>query len=110
MSFRSRTRTGIFYVPGFPKGVKWLLISNTAIFLISFFAGFMELRGPIVVWFGLTPAAVVKELAVWQLVTYMFLHGGIGHILWNMLALWMFGAELETAWGTRRFLQFYFFC
>src|SRR5579871_5093865 len=111
MRFRSTTTRspGIFYVPGFPRGVKWLLISNIAIFLIDFFAGFADLHRPIVVWLGLTPAAVVKELAIWQLVTYMFLHGGIGHILWNMLALWMFGAELESVWGTRRFLQFYFF-
>jgi len=45
---------------------------------------------------------------VWQLATYMFLHGGIFHILFNMLALWMFGAELERIWGTRYFLKFYF--
>ena len=41
------------------------------------------------------------HLRVWQLVTYMFLHGGVFHILFNMLALWMFGAELERMWGTR---------
>ena len=112
MRYRSTMRgAGIFYVPGFPKGVKWLLISNVAIFLLDFFiARFGDLHAPIIIWFGLTPAAVVKELAVWQLFSYMFLHGGVMHILWNMLALWMFGADLETAWGTRRFLQFYFFC
>lgn len=111
MRFRSGTRSpGIFYVPGFPAGVKWLLISNVAIFLLDFFAKFADLHGPIVILFGLTPAAVIKQLAVWQLFTYMFLHGGIGHILWNMLALWMFGADLENVWGMRRFLQFYFFC
>ena len=38
----------------------------------------------------------------------MFLHGGVFHILFNMLALWMFGAELERIWGTRYFLKFYF--
>src|SRR5580765_6268782 len=38
----------------------------------------------------------------------MFLHGGVIHILFNMLALWMFGAELERIWGTRYFLKFYF--
>jgi membrane associated rhomboid family serine protease len=38
----------------------------------------------------------------------MFLHGGIFHIVFNMLALWMFGAELERMWGTRQFLKFYF--
>ena len=45
---------------------------------------------------------------MWRLVTYMFLHAGIFHILFNMLALWMFGTELERIWGTRYFLKFYF--
>ena len=57
---------------------------------------------------GLVPVEVVSQLRVWQLVTYMFMHGGIFHIVFNMLALWMFGAELERTWGTRFFLKFYF--
>jgi membrane associated rhomboid family serine protease len=57
---------------------------------------------------GLHPVLVVRYLWVWQLATYMFLHGGIFHIVFNMLALWMFGAELERIWGTRYFLKFYF--
>jgi membrane associated rhomboid family serine protease len=56
---------------------------------------------------GLHPAWVLRYLWVWQLATYMFLHGGIFHILFNMLALWMFGTELERIWGTRYFLKFY---
>ncbi len=47
------------------------------------------------------------QLALWQPVTYMFLHGGIGHLLFNMLALWMFGTELERTWGTRFFVRYY---
>jgi membrane associated rhomboid family serine protease len=110
MSFRSRTRsTGIFYVPGFPKGVKWLLITNVAVFLLGFFAQLTRLDTPLGI-FALIPTQVIRNFFVWQLATYLFLHGGIGHILWNMLALWMFGAELESVWGTRRFLNFYFFC
>jgi len=110
MSFRSRTRsTGVFYVPGFPKGVKWLLIANVAVFLVGFFAQLVQLDGPMR-YLALIPVAVVKDFFVWQLGTYMFLHAGFGHIIWNMLALWMFGADLEKTWGTRRFLQFYFFC
>jgi membrane associated rhomboid family serine protease len=58
--------------------------------------------------FGLMPAAVYGRFQVWQLVTYMFLHAGLFHILFNMLALWMFGGELERLWGTRYFLKFYF--
>ena len=50
----------------------------------------------------------LHQFWVWQLATYMFLHGGMFHILFNMLALWMFGAELERIWGTRYFLKFYF--
>jgi rhomboid family protein len=57
---------------------------------------------------GLRPASVVRQFWLWQLGTYMFLHGGLFHILFNMLALWMFGAELERIWGTRFFLKFYF--
>jgi membrane associated rhomboid family serine protease len=64
----------------------------------------------LVVALGLVPSQVVFQLRVWQLLTYMFLHAGIFHILFNMLALWMFGAELERVWGTRYFLKFYFVC
>jgi membrane associated rhomboid family serine protease len=110
MSFRSRTRvTGAFYIPGFPKGVKWLLISNVAIFIIGYFAQLARLDRPLS-YLALTPVLVLKDFFVWQLATYAFLHGGFGHIIWNMLALWMFGAELERVWGTQRFIRFYFFC
>ncbi len=110
MAFRSRGRTlGVFSTPGFPPGVKWLLIVNAAIFILGFFAGVLNVGRPLSI-FALLPVAVVKLFAIWQLVTYLFLHGGFGHIIWNMLALWMFGADLERTWGTRRFLNFYFFC
>lgn len=92
---------------GLPPGIRWLLIINVAVFLIYFF--FQDLRAPLDS-LGLRPSDVVTRLFVWQLFTYMFLHLGIGHILWNMLALWMFGREFEETWGTRRFLRFYFYC
>jgi len=95
----------------FPQGVKWLLIVNIALFVLYFLAahsGYQSLFWP----FGLTPRWVVEGLAVWQLVSYLFLHDpyGFTHILFNMLALWMFGKDLEMTWGTKRFLQFYFVC
>jgi membrane associated rhomboid family serine protease len=46
----------------------------------------------------------------WQLLTHMFLHGDLGHIFGNMLALWMFGSVLENLWGSKRFLTFYLVC
>jgi membrane associated rhomboid family serine protease len=92
----------------FPTGVKWLLIVNVAMFLLMYLGGARFAADFRVL--ALTPRAVVDSLAVWQLATYLFLHGGIGHLLFNMLSLWMFGTPLETDWGTRRFLKYYFVC
>ena len=95
---------------GMTPAVKWLLIINSAIFVLCYLlrsAG-EQLFG----LFGLTPTAVVHYFAVWQLVTYLFLHSPttFTHILMNMLTLWMFGVPLESVWGSRRFLRYYFFC
>jgi len=106
-----------YYARGFsssgllPPGVKWLLISNTGLWLL-YFLGVRSGFGTVFQHFGLVPAQVVNTFAVWQLFTYMFLHDpfGFGHILFNMLTLWMFGKDLEAIWGTRRFLKFYFLC
>jgi membrane associated rhomboid family serine protease len=46
----------------------------------------------------------------WQLISYAFLHGSFGHILFNMFAVWMFGLQIERVWGSRRFAQFYLVC
>jgi membrane associated rhomboid family serine protease len=90
----------------FPTGVKWLLISNTAVFLVMYLApGLFPFR-----LLALVPNTVVFHYTIWQLVTYLFLHGGFGHLIFNMLSLWMFGSTLERDWGTRRFLKYYFVC
>jgi membrane associated rhomboid family serine protease len=92
----------------FPTGVKWLLIVNTAIFVLEYIPFVHDLLVPL----ELVPRLVVYSFPwfLYQLFTYMFLHGGIGHLLFNMLALWMFGLPLEQTWGTRRFLKYYFLC
>lgn len=81
--------------------VKWLVISNIVIFLITSFW-----RDPILV-LGLRPADVWGRLEIWQIVSYMFLHANLLHVGFNMLALWMFGVELERLWGTRFFARYY---
>ena len=85
--------------------VKWLLIANVGVFIIQFFSRNSDAFNE---WFALTPALVVKKFMVWQLVTYMFLHLGLFHILINMFVLYMFGGEVERAMGTKAFLRFYF--
>jgi len=78
--------------PGITNGVRWLLIANVVCFIIQQLIG-IAFRSEIL--FGLVPALVIIRGFVWQPVTYMFLHGGVFHLLWNMLALWVFGCDVE---------------
>lgn len=102
------TRSAIYGY--FPAGVKWLLIINTAVFVFWYLGGptIQSMMSPL----ELVPRLVVYSFPwfTYQLFTYMFLHGGISHLLFNMLALWMFGVPLEQTWGTRQFLKYYFLC
>ena len=87
-------------------GVKMLIWVNVGVFV----AGVLipPLGRLLVSLFGLRPEAVLTGLRIWQPVTYLFLHGGIGHILFNMLVLWMVGVQLERLWGPSFFLRYYF--
>jgi membrane associated rhomboid family serine protease len=96
------------YYGGFPNGVKWLLIVNTAVFVALVIGGGSVRNG--LLRLSLSPDEVVHGLRVWQLFTYMFLHGSVTHWLFNMLTLWMFGAPVEGTWGTQRFLRYYVYC
>lgn len=53
---------------------------------------------------------MAQDFHVFQLVTYMFMHGGWEHIILNMFMLWMFGAVMERVWGPKRFIFYYIFC
>jgi rhomboid family protein len=87
--------------------VKWLLIINISIFVLSaIFEPFGELMGSL---FPVYPSGFVS-IQIWRFITYQFLHGGIGHVLFNMLVLYFFGPMLERQWGSRKFLKFYLIC
>ncbi len=110
MAYSTRIRYSNFYPSGrLPQGVKWLIISNVAVFLLMYLTG-GTVFGSVFSLFALAPVAVIYHFAIWQLGTYLFLHAGIWHLLVNMFTLWMFGASLESEWGTRRFLKYYFLC
>jgi len=84
--------------------IKALLIGNIGLFV----AGVVpSVNNVLQFLFGLRPEVVIGRVWIWQLATYMFLHASLFHIIFNMLALWMFGTELERIWGTRYFLKFY---
>jgi membrane associated rhomboid family serine protease len=57
---------------------------------------------------GLSRPGVFQKFMIWQPLTYLFVHGWILHLVWNMFVLWIFGCDVERTWGTRRFLFFYF--
>ena len=88
------------------RTVKALIIINVG---VNFFQVVFHRADSYVIdiYFGLVPALVTHNLMIWQFVTYMFLHGGLFHILFNMLMLFMFGNEMERYWGSRRFLTYY---
>ncbi len=94
---------------GWTPAVKTLVIACVVGFFLQIFDQFAGAPS-FTTKFGLVPALVTQRYYLWQLVTYIFLHGGFFHILFNMLGLYMFGGELEATWGTREFTKFFFIC
>jgi membrane associated rhomboid family serine protease len=94
-----------YYQPGqFPPVVKNILIINVLIFIAQ--ETFGAKSPDIDNLFALHDVRSIY-FKPYQLLTYMFMHGSFGHILFNMLAVWMFGSTLENHWGGKRFLQYY---
>ena len=95
----------------FTDAIKILISVNFIVYLLQSLAGKEDIFFRL---FGLVPNAFISELMLWQPFTYMFFHApfyssiGISHILLNMLGLWVFGRELEQAWGKEKFLKYYF--
>lgn len=98
--------------PPFTRWVKRLIIICAAVYFVQVVLGAVapQLARDVEVYLGLVPFAVLHYGMVWQLATYSFLHGSVSHVLLNMLTLWMFGSQEEQDWGSRKFLEFYFFC
>lgn len=94
-------------------GVKLLVLICVGVFLVQTLVDiFLGVKASSWVnhFFGLVALGPLPGLRLWQPFTYIFLHGGLWHLLINMLFLWMFGRELELVWGKKRFLNFFFLC
>jgi len=85
--------------------VRAIVFANVGVFLLT-----LIWPTAIIGLFGLSPRAVIHDLRIWQVATYLFVHSpqSLMHILFNMLAVWMFGVDLERRWGARGFLIYYF--
>ncbi|HRY29654.1 MAG TPA: rhomboid family intramembrane serine protease [Elusimicrobiota bacterium] len=88
-----------------PPTIRGLIVLNGVVYLVQLFGG-----SRLVALLGLSPARVLQDLWLWQLTTYMFLHGGFFHFLLNMYVLWAFGREIERQWGSWSFLWYYLLC
>jgi membrane associated rhomboid family serine protease len=94
--------------PSLTPAMKWLMIANTAVFLLQVICRVGFGRDFLAEFFALNSYAVVRG-AIWQPVTYMFLHANGRHLVFNMLWLWLLGCPVEGAWGTRPIVYYYFF-
>ena len=93
-----------------PIVTKNLLIINVVAFLVCFVMGKDASGGYLLnEVFGLH-FFMASNFHVYQLITYMFMHGGFEHIIFNMFALWMFGCVVERVWGPKKFLFYYIAC
>jgi membrane associated rhomboid family serine protease len=109
-----RGKTISLSFPPFTPWVKRIVIACAGIYFLQIVLGTVApglgVGNFLLKYFGLIPTLVVTHGYVWQLVTYSLLHGGLWHVLTNMLTLWMFGSQEEQDWGSRRFLEYYLFC
>jgi len=87
-----------------PPVTKNLIIINVAMLLLTFLFQRLGLNLNAILGMFYFQSPFFKP---WQIVTHMFMHGGIGHIFFNMYALWIFGKTLESVWGSKRFLIYY---
>jgi len=100
----------------FPPVLKSLLIINVAVFVLDylFFGdyhfGNISLKEMFIRYLYLWPIGENSNFYIWQLISYQFIHGGFMHLFFNLFALWMFGAELEEMWGSKKFLSYYLLC
>lgn len=107
--FQSRFRHAPQMRIGFPQitpMVKWLLIINVVVYFAQILGGSRLL----IEWFSVFPVSLLVTLQLWRFVTYQFLHGGVWHLLFNMLGLFFLGPTLERHWGSKKFLVFYLVC
>lgn len=98
----------ISFFPPLTRVVKALLIITGACFVLTYFPLKIAHWALPYELFGLTPYAVTHHLFVWQPFTYLFLHAGFFHIIFNLYVLWVFGPDVEHAWGGKQFLFYYF--
>ncbi len=105
MARYSPSTTHVQFGPGpITTAVRAILIACAAIYVLT-----LAWR-PVLFVLGVSPQLFIEELYLWQPLTYIFVHDGLFHLVFNMLGIWMFGVELERRWGTPEFTKFFLIC
>ncbi len=94
--------------PRLTSSTRALIVVFVSIFVLQMTAA-QFFQVPVSHYFGFSPLSFFTG-SVWQIITYAFLHGSLTHVLFNCLAIFMLGAELERYWGTKKFLIYFFTC
>lgn len=103
--YQRRDVGGDGFLSRLPPVVRWLLLANVGIFFLDMFLGHPFLR------FGtFAIQSAIFDYRIWQFITFQFLHGSLGHLLFNSIGLYFFGPWMERWWGSRTFLLFYLLC
>lgn len=105
MARYSPSTTHVQFGPGpISQAVRAILIACAGVYLLTL------VWPPALFLLGVSPRDVIEDFRLWQPVTYIFVHTGMWHLVFNMLGIWMFGVELERRWGTPEFTRFFFLC
>jgi membrane associated rhomboid family serine protease len=103
-SFGDSLKRGYFRIP---VAIRTIITLNVVVFLLQALGG-SSINRTLVDWFALWPEFPLALMQPWRVITYMFLHGGVFHLLFNMLWLWWMGRSVEETLGPRTFTVLYF--
>jgi rhomboid family protein len=107
MSYRGFYKS---FFPPLTPALKWMVIVTSAVFVLTYVPALLLHWNVPFELLGLNPYLVLHKGFIWQPFTYLFVHGNVWHIVFNLLMLWMFGSRLEQTWGSRQFLLYFFLC
>lgn len=108
--YREGNREGQGLMAQLTPVVKWLLILNLGIYFLDTFIKGDHENGPIRRFGAFAIQSAIFEGKIWELITFQFIHGFVGHVLLNCLGIFFFGPWMERWWGSKKFLLFYLLC
>ncbi|MCP4711035.1 MAG: rhomboid family intramembrane serine protease [Planctomycetes bacterium] len=114
--FRPNRPTASMFFPSLTPWVKYLMIINVVVFVLQIMTRTYDpelgilIKDPLADWLAARGQPPLVALQIWRLITFQFLHGDFGHLLFNMIGFYFFGTAIERTMGSKRFIYFYLTC